>query len=372
MYKEVGNKLTHTKELAKKQYYNGIIDKAKHNTALIWKVINDILKYKVKSSHCIVDKLMDENGQTIQDPQAIADKFNLHFSQIGSKTADKTSSPSTNCNFSVLTFIKSNPSSLYLSPITEQEIRLYLHDLNSSKSSGIFGIPIKFVKMSSEIIAPLLTKLFNQCFSKGIFPESLKLAEIKPIHKKGPKECLSNYRSSLLLSPFSKILEKCIYTRLYHFLQKHNLFNKNQFGFRQNCSTSHAVSEICNDFLQNRDAGEIFCGIFLDLEKAFDTINHEVLLLKLQKYGVRGLAFDLFQNYLNHRKHYTVINGRKSIYNYSNCGIPQGSILGPLLFIIYMNDLPAVSNFRTRLFADDTSLTISNKSSKTLQQVVNH
>ena len=128
--------------------------------------------------------------------------------------------------------------------------------------------------MSSEIIAPLLTKLFNQCFSKGIFAESLKLAEIKPIHKKGPKECCSNYRPISLLSPFSKILEKCIYTRLYHFFQKHNLFNKNQFGFRQNCSTSHAVSEICNDFLQNRDAGEISCGIFLDLEKAFDTINH--------------------------------------------------------------------------------------------------
>ena len=258
-YKEVKNKLTHTKELAKKQYYNGIIDKAKHNTALIWKVINDILKHKVKSSHCIVDKLIDENGQTIQDPQAIADKFNLHFSQIESKTADKTSSPSTNCNFSVLTFIKSNPFSLHLSPITEQEIRLHLNDLNSSKSSGIFGIglPIKFVKMSSEIIAPLLTKLFKQCFSKGIFPESLKLAEIKPIHKKRPKECCSNYRPISLVSRFSKILEKCIYTRLYHFFQKHNLLNKNQFGFRQNCSTSHAVSEICNDFLQNRDAGEI-------------------------------------------------------------------------------------------------------------------
>ena len=168
MYTEVRNKLTHSKELAKKQYYNGIIDKAKHNTAIIWKVINDILKYKVKSSHCIVGKLIDENGQTIQDPQAIADKLNLHFSQIGSKTADKTSSFSTNCNISVLTFIKSNPSSLYLSPITEQKIRLHLNDLNSSKSSGIFGIPIKFVKMSSEIIAPLLTKLFNQCFSKGI------------------------------------------------------------------------------------------------------------------------------------------------------------------------------------------------------------
>ena len=174
----------------------------------------------------LVDKLMDENGQSIQDPQAKADKFNLHFSQIRSKTADKTSSPSTNCNFSVLTFIKSNLSSLYLSPITEQEIRLHLNDLNSSKSSGIFGIPIKFVELSSEIIAPLLTKLFNQCFSKGIFPKSLKLAEIKPIHKKGPKECCSNYRPISLLSPFSKILEKCIYTRLYHFFQKHNLLIK--------------------------------------------------------------------------------------------------------------------------------------------------
>ena len=172
--------------------------------------------------------------------------------------------------------------------------------------------------MSSEIIAPLLTKLFNQCFSKGIFPEPLKLAEIKPIYKKkGPKECCSNYTPISLLAPFSKILEKCIYTCLYHFFQKHNLLIKTNLDLDKTAQhhmpfQRYAITSFKIEMLAK----------FLDLEKAFDTIHHEVLLLKLQIYGVRGLAFDLFQNYLNHRKHYTVINGRKSIYNYSNCEIP--------------------------------------------------
>ena len=196
--------------MSKKLYYNDIINKAKHNTAFIWKVINNILKFKKKSSNCSVEKLVDSNGNTVEDSQVIADLFNHHFSEIGLKVAKKAPSPSSDCNFTVLSFIKKNPSSLFLSPITEQEVLIHLGDLNPSKSSGIYGIPVKYVKMSSLIIAPVITKLYSCCLTLGTFPDALKLAEIIPLYKKGPKELYSNYRPISLLSPFSKIFEKCL------------------------------------------------------------------------------------------------------------------------------------------------------------------
>ena len=371
LYKVYRNKLTHLKEISKKMYYNDIINKAKHDSSLIWRVINDILKFKKKSSNCSIEKLVNENGEIIQHPQEVAELFNQHFSGIGSKVAKKAPPISSDCNFSTLSFIKRNSSSLFFHPITEQEVLIHLRELNSSKSSGLYGIPIKYVKMSSLIIAPVLTHLYNCCITVGTFPDVFKLAEIIPLYKKGSNETCSNYRPISLLSPFSKIFEKCLYKRIVEFFNKHNLFNQNQFGFRENCSTSHAVSEICSDFYENRDAGNITCSIFLDLEKAFDTVNHTILLSKLCEYGVRGLPLNLLESYLSNRRHFTVVNGCKSTCQNLHCGVPQGSTLGPLLFIIYINDLPLVSKLRTRLFADDTSLTFSRKSLSNLEVVVN-
>ena len=223
--------------------------------------------------------------------------------------------------------------------------------------------------MFGLIIAPVITKLYNCCLTLGTFPDVLKLAEIIPLYKKGRKELCSNYRPISLLSPFSKFFEKCLYNGICNFFDKHN---HNQFGFRrENCSTANAVSEICDDFYQNRDVRNITCGIFLDLEKAFDTVNYEILLSKLCEYGVQSLALDILKSYLSNRKHFTVVNGCKSACHNLQCGVPQGSMLGLLLFIIYINDLPLVSKFGTRLFADDTSLTFSEKSMKKLEVVVN-
>ena len=148
------------------------------------------------------------------------------------------------------------------------------------------------------------------------------------------------------------------------------LINMDLLNFRPNCSTSHAGSEICDDFFDNLDKGYTTCGLFLDLAKAFDTVDHNILS-KLAKYGIRGLSHQLLKSYLTNRKQYPVVDGKQSTVRNITCGVPRGSTLGPLLFIIYMNDLPLASNFRTRTFADDTSLTLSNSNIKQLEKNVN-
>ena len=167
------------------------------------------------------------------------------------------------------------------------------------------------------------------------------------------------------------MFEKCIHYRLTQYLEKKKLLNVNQYGFRPICSTSHAISEICDDCFDNLDKGYTTCGLFLDLAKAFDTVDHNILLSKLAKDGIRLLSHQLLKSHLTNRKQYTGVNGKQSTVRNITCGVPQGSTLGPLLFIIYMNDLPLTSNFRPRLFADDTSLTLSNSNIKQLEKDVN-
>ena len=197
------------------------------------------------------------------------------------------------------------------------------------------------------------------------------MAEVIPIYKSGPKCLCSNYRPISILSPLSKIFEKCIYDQLYHYFDSHKLFSPDQYGFKKNSSTSDAVLDIYNCLLENLDNKLTTCSVFLDLAKAFDTINHTILLRKLEKYGVRGLPLSLIKNYLTNRKQYTLVSGTKSHSKKVLCGVPQGSTLGPLLFIIYINDLPQATKFQVRLFADDTNLTLSHSQPQSLQANVN-
>ena len=204
-----------------------------------------------------------------------------------------------------------------------------------------------------------------------MFPECLKIAEVKPLFKAGSKTMTSNYRPISLLPPLSKIFEKCISLRLIKFLDTHKVLYANQFGFKANCSTENAVVNLCEDIAAKFNSNEITCSIFLDLRKAFDTINHKILLQKLEIYGIRGLAHKMLESYLSNRLQYCMVNGTKSSKKRITCGVPQGSVLGPLLFLIYINDISLVSNFRINLFADDSCLSLSNKSAKKLENDVN-
>ena len=193
-----------------------------------------------------------------------------------------------------------------------------------------------------------------------------------PIFKKGDRSKATNYRPISLLSQFDKILEKTIYHRLLNFLEKYQLLNKVQFGFRQNSSTIQAISKIYDEIVQNIDQDLYTCFIFFDLSKASDTVDHDILLEKLyHSFGIRGISHELLRSYLTDRLQCTVVANSVSSERPVRCGIPQGSCLGPLLFLLYINDLPSASQFNTTLFADDTLLMLADKNLDMFETKVN-
>ena len=269
------------------------------------------------------------------------DNINNYFANIGPTLASKI--PENNLSHRQFLPDSIEPS-LFLKPTNEFEIKNVISCLKEG-APGRDGISSRNIKLIKESISVPLTNLVNLSFEQGVFPSELKLAIITPLYKAKDPMFFNNYRLISLLSVFSKIIERLMYSRLLNFINKHKIFNKLQFGFRNNHSTFMALVILVENLVNALDNGKCAVGIFLDFQKAFDTVDHGILLDKLYCYGIRGIAHEWFISYLSSRQQSVMYNGHESEFKMMRCGVPQGSILGPLLFLLYINDLTAVSNF---------------------------
>ena len=293
------------------------------------------------------------NNISTNNPEIICNAFNDYFIDIGTQLANKITG-STN----PLKYLNSIQSSIFIPPILEQEVSEVIHSLNHS-SPGWDELPAHIFKTCMHKYIKPLTYIINKSICDGIFPDKLKIANIIPIFKSGDKSSVSNYRPISVLTLFSKIFEKIMYNHLTNFINAHNILYKFQFGFRKQYSTNHAIISLVERIRSSLSSGKIMIGVFLDLKKAFDTVNHDILLKKLYSYGIRGNIHNWFKSYLTNRKQFVSMYDMKSETKSISCGIPQGSVLGPLLFILYINDISAASDILIPvLFADDTSVFI--------------
>jgi hypothetical protein len=246
--------------------------------------------------------------------------------------------------------------SMFLTSPTTQEILTFLNQLDGSKAMGSDKVTALLVKEAAETIAPHLQFLFELSFRQGKVFATMKIAKITALHKAEDINVPSNYRPISVLSVLSKILERLMHVRLSKFFAK--ILTSKQYGFRKNRSTELALINFYQDLIRNMDEGLLGLGVFIDLKKAFDTVDHEILLKKLEKYGVCGPTLTWLTDYLSERKQFVKMSSKEtSEMKPVRCGVPQGSILGPLLFIIYINDFPDILKFLDpTIFADDTTL----------------
>lgn len=349
----ISKKLQRAKNHAKQEHFKQLFANASQRN--VWKNVNRILGKDKKATNTV--KLTVDNHVTSDGP-TVANAFNDFFCSIGPQLATSIHSNRNINKFNTLVPLR---DSIYLQPATEQEVILVIKELDKSKSCGVDGISPEFVKHHHNIFAVLLCDLFNECISMGTFPNFLKIARVIPIHKGGSTMDVNNYRPISILSVLSKVLEKLLVVRVANFLRQHDVLYNRQYGFREGSSTWTAVCELVDEIYGALDKRSIQGVLFIDLKKAFDTIDHRILLRKLEYYGIRGVANELFKSYLSGRMQYVSINGATSMQRDTSVGVPQGSNVGPLLFLLYINDL---ANLRLhgnpRLFADDTSLSYRN------------
>ena len=352
---------------AKRNYFHSYFNKYKHDMKKYWAGIKRVIGQDIKCNRRQIKSIVVD-GRSIADEKGMACAFNEHFSTVATKLESILPPPDDVSPSSIVPF---NFNSFYLYPVTPLECEEIILKLKNT-SYGQNKMSARILKFMSPLISSTLSELINESFNVGIFPDELKLATITPIFKKGDPTKVENYRPISILPLLSKIYEKAMANRMVKFISKYSLITPNQFGFQKNKSTLDAISTLTDHIYDKLNAKQHSVAIFLDLCKAYDTVDHSILLSKLFQYGFRGVTLNWFRSYLSNRRYCVKIGNCISDNKTINISIPQGSILGCTLFSLYISDISYVSNIlKPLLFADDTALIHSDSSYNDLITVFN-
>ena len=362
-YTTYNSKLQWIKRKAKQEYYMESCRAHKHNMRNLWRTINKII-HKSHNKTEVIEKLKINNIEE-HHRELIAEEFASYFSGVGKKFAEQMPTPQKNLREHMKNIVMEQ-SSIFMTPVTKSEVERHLKNLKPKNSSGLDNINNKLLKELVDCISEPLAMIFNNSISNGIFPTNMKTAKVIPLHKSKSKSETTNYRPISLLITISKILEKVVYKRVYNFLCDTKQLYISQYGFRKNHSCEHAIGELVANITKGIEQGKLTASVFLDLSKAFDSLEHSTIFKKMDLYGIRGCCLDWFKSYLQGRSLRvsckTADTGCETISSTYDVeyGTPQGSVLGPLIFLIFCNDLQKHLLFLSCIqFADDTTLYVT-------------
>ncbi|MEW8544961.1 MAG: reverse transcriptase family protein, partial [Candidatus Thiodiazotropha sp.] len=368
-YKYWRNKVVSLIRRAKQEKYETYIEINKGKPGSIYKIFQEVGAGKGCQKQSNIYSVNTGEGLYTEDSTEIANAFNNFFVNIASKIKEPISNSSHDKLKDFCRSKLSEDSNFKIPCIEKDKVFKYLSNIDVNKATGMDNIGPRLIKLAAPIIAGDITFICNYSISNSSFPDKWKEAKVSPLHKNGPHDEINNYRPISILPILSKVLEQHVSDSLTSYLNENNLLHQTQSGFRSHHSCETALTHMVDSWLSAIDSGKMVGVTLVDFKKAFDLVDHDILLTKLEIYGIRNETLLWFKSYLMQRQQQVTVNNGKSDIKQVSCGVPQGSILGPLLFLLFINDLPLhTSNVFTDMYADDTTLYYINASQDTIEQ----